>query len=112
MTEITVDKLMELYIDTLQKCDMQLLETNDDWIGYCIFEEFDIGAISFLHNNVLSRLKQANLITENIAQKSSLLREKFMKLQNTELWNINSVKHSKEWKEIFELSEEIRLLLK
>jgi len=111
MIEITVDKLMELYIDTLQKCGMQLLEMKDDYIGYCIFEEFDTGVISFLHNNTLSRLKQANLITETIAQKCTLLREKFMKLQNTELWNIKSVKHSQEWREILELSDEIRALL-
>ena len=100
-----------MFVDTLQKCGINLLEMNDEDIGYYVFEEFDIGATSFLHDDTLSKLKEANLITETIAQKSAALREKFMKLQNTEQWNVKSVRCSKKWREVLELSDEIKSCL-
>ena len=102
---------MELFVDTLQKCGVHLLEMNDDDIGYYIFEEFDVGATTFLHDNTLLILRTANLINEEISQKSSELRSKFMNLQDTDQWNVNSVKSSKEWREILELSDEIKSLM-
>ena len=104
----TVNDLMTDYIDTLQNCGLHLLEMSDEYIGYYIFEEFDGGVISFLHENTLSELRKANLITETISQKSAELRSKFMALESTDLWNVDSVKSSKEWREILELSDEIK----
>ncbi|MDQ2087479.1 hypothetical protein RBH29_13690 [Herbivorax sp. ANBcel31] len=108
---ISVEKLMEFYVDTLQKCGTNLLEMSDEDIEYNIFEEFDVGAISFLHDDTLSKLKKANLITEEISHKSSVLRSKFMFLQNTDLWNVSSVRNNKSWDEILKLSDEIKSLL-
>jgi len=107
----TVKDLMIDYVDTLKQCGLHLLEMSDEDIGYYIFEEFDGGAISFLHENTLSELKKANLITETVSQKSAELRSKFLALQDTDLWNIDSVKRSKEWREILELSDEIKSLI-
>ncbi|MDR3091273.1 MAG: hypothetical protein LBU36_03605 [Clostridiales bacterium] len=104
-------RLMELFVDTLQKCGTRLLEMSDEDVGYCIFEEFDIGSASFLHEDALLKLKEANLITEEISQKSIVLRNKFIEIQNTEQWNIQSVRESREWREILELSDEIKNLL-
>lgn len=109
--EISINKLMEFYVDTLEKCGENLLEMSDEDIKYNIFEEFDVGAISFLHDNTLSKLKEANLITEEISQKSSVLRSKFLLLQNTDLWNVVSVRNSRNWNEILKLSDEIKSLL-
>jgi hypothetical protein len=109
--EISSNKLMEFYIDTLEKCGTYLLEMSDEDIEYNIFEEFDVGAISFLHDDTLSKLKEANLITEEISQKSSVLRSNFLLLQNTDLWNIDSVRNSQNWNEILKLSDEIKSLL-
>lgn len=109
--DISVDKLMELYVDTLQKCGTHLLKMGDEDIEYNIFEEFDIGVISFLHDETLLKLKKANLITEKVSQKSSALRNKFMELQNTDQYNVESVRHSITWREILELSDEIKSLL-
>jgi hypothetical protein len=108
---ITMSKLMEFYIDTIQKCGTHLLDMDDDYIGYCVFEEFDSGATSFLHSDTLAKLAEANLITETISQKSSILRSKFLELQNTEHWNVESVKSSKRWRDVLELSDEIKTLL-
>jgi hypothetical protein len=109
--EISINKLMEFYVDTLEKCGTNLLKMSDEDIEYNIFEEFDVGAISFLHDDTLSKLKETNLITEEISQKSSVLRSKFLLLQNTDLWNIASVRNSENWNEILKLSDEIKSLL-
>ena len=108
---ITVNELMELFVDTLQKCGVRLLEMSDEHIEYYIFEEFNTGAGSFLHENSLNKLKKANLITETVLQKSTELRKKIFSLEKTNEWNVASVKYSKEWREILELSDEIKLLL-
>jgi hypothetical protein len=108
----TVNDLMEDFLDTLQQCGMHLLKMNNEEIEYYIFEEFDVCAGSFLHENTLSVLLESGLITENIAKKSSDLREKFFAMENTDQWNVNSIKRSIRWQEILELSDEIKSLLK
>lgn len=108
---ISTNKLMEFYIDTLEKCGTYLLKMSDEDIEYNIFEEFDLGVISFLHDDTLSKFKEANLITEEISQKSSVLRSNFMLLQNTDQWNVDSVRNSENWNKILKLSDEIKSLL-
>jgi hypothetical protein len=108
----TVSDLMGDFVATVQQCGTHLLKMSDEDIEYYIFEEFDVCAGSFLHKNTLSALYEARLITGNIAKKSSKLREKFFALENTDQWNVGSVKCSAEWREILELSDEIKLLLK
>ncbi len=107
----TVNDLMEDFTDTLQQCGTHLLKMSNEDVEYYIFEEFDVCAGSFLHQNTLSVLLGAGLITENIEKKSSELRKKFFALEHTDKWNADSVKHSTEWREILELSDEIKSLL-
>jgi hypothetical protein len=109
--ESTVAEKMELFLDTLQKCGMHLLNADTITIEFNIFEEFDIGANSFLHISNLIILKDAGLINELVLNKSIELRNKFMVLQGGEKWNIESVKNSTEWLEILELSDEIIRML-
>lgn len=106
--EATVTERMKLFLETLQKCGMYLIESDTITIEYNIFEEFDIGAVSFLHISNLIILKDAGLINELIMKKSIELRNKFMELQGSEKWNVESVKNSYEWLEILELSDEIK----
>lgn len=68
--DISADRLMESYIDTLQKCGTYLLTMSDDDIEYYIFEEFDIGATTFLHDDTLTKLTKADLINKEIAEKA------------------------------------------
>ena len=110
--DIGDEKLMELFVDTLQKCGLNILKMSDDCIAYNIFEEFDIGATSFLHINTLSRLRASNLINEKIVRKSSDLRNKFFQLQHGDQWNIESIKRTNEWMEVLTLSDEIKTLLR
>ncbi|OPX42929.1 hypothetical protein CLHUN_32530 [Ruminiclostridium hungatei] len=110
-TNISIDKLMDFYMDTLQKCGVYLLDMEDEDIEYNIFEEFDINVVSFLHQNTLSKLKDANLISEQIVEKSIELREKYLAMQNTEACNVESVRNNKEWRNILELSDNIKSLI-
>lgn len=109
--EIMISKLMELYLDTLQKCGIYLLDAEAEVIEYNIFEEFDIGVVSFLHDDNLSKLKEAGLINDKIMGKSSELRNMVIELQNSDKWNVEAVRNSHEWRSILELSDEIKIML-
>ena len=111
MVDIGEEKLMELFVDTLHKCGLNTLKMSDEYIAYSIFEEFDIGATSFLHMNTLSRLRASNMIDDKIVHKSSDLRNKYFHLQHGDQWNIESIKRSNEWMEVLKLSDEIKTLL-
>ncbi|WHX98454.1 hypothetical protein [Neobacillus sp. DY30] len=109
--EITNKQLMELFLDTIQRCGTHLYNMDDETIEYEIFEEFDIGVVSFLHNDSLSKLYSAGLISYEVMQKGLELRQKVQDLQNSGLWNMEALKRRNEWKEVFILSDEIRTML-
>lgn len=105
--EITPLELYEQFVYTLEQCGTYLLEASDDEIGYRIFEEFQIGAISFLHDNSLQRLKAFDLISDEVMIKSRQLRKEVMQIMDGEIWNIASIRSSDVWKEILLLSDDI-----
>ncbi len=111
MENISIEKLNELYVDTIKRCGTYLIDSDDLVIGYNIFEEFDIGAISYLHTDNLKKLVEDGLISVEIMRKSSTLRNKFLALQQGDEWNINAVRHSPRWKEILELADEINSMV-
>ena len=78
MEKISDKQLMEMYLDTLEKCGAYLLKKSDEDIEYNLFEEFDIGATTFLHDTVLGKLKLAGYIDSNIIEKSKKLRNQYM----------------------------------
>jgi len=110
MAKISVNELMEYFEYTLSQCGDYLLDMTDADIGYHLLEEFDVG-MPFLGDDALTRLKDAKLITEAIANKSSQLKHHYMSLQNTPLWDVTVVKTAPEWREILELSDDIKKLL-
>ena len=112
MENISVDNLFGLYIDTINHCGEFLLKSEDEEIGYRIFEEFDIGAISFLHEQNLKILVDEGMIDNATSDLSKELRAKFMKLQGSSIWGVEFVKTSKEWLEIMKLSDKIREAVK
>jgi hypothetical protein len=111
MNKISIDRLMELYVDTISKCGTYLLSEEDIIIEYNIFEEFDTGVISFLHTDSLQRLNEEGLISNEIMYKSIELRDLVLELQQGDKWNINAVRNSIEWKKVLELADEIKIML-
>ena len=107
MEKISLERLMKLYVDTIKKCGTYLLNEDDAVIGYNIFEEFDIGVISFLHINNLQKLKDAGLISDEMMRKSSILRNLVLELQQDDEWNVSAVRSSIDWLKVLELADEI-----
>ncbi|MGO4500576.1 hypothetical protein AB4114_32405 [Paenibacillus sp. 2RAB27] len=111
MESISIEELYELCVDTIKRCGTYLINSDDLVIEYNIFEEFDIGAISFLHTDNLKKLVGEGLISVDIMRKSSTLRNEFLAIQQGKEWNINAVRHSSRWKEILELADEINSMV-
>jgi len=106
MDNITIEKLNELFIDTLEKCSSRILQKDDDEIEYDLFEEFDIGMRSFLHEESLNRLLSENYINKEIMILSKKLRETALAIDEDK-WNLEEAKTTKEWADIFYLSDRI-----
>lgn len=104
MENITILELNNLFIDTIQKCRLDLLNENDEIIENEILEEFNSGVISFLHEKSLDKLLNEKYINEEIKELSLKLRERFLCLNN-EKFNANSIRNDEEWNEIFKLSK-------
>ncbi|EAA0331593.1 hypothetical protein DYZ52_00561 [Listeria monocytogenes] len=112
MKKLTVGGKFDWYIDTLEKSGMFILELSNEEIETFIFEDFIVGVTSFFSKNNLSELKANEIIDEDMEKKTYLLREKVLKIDNTDLWNINSVRQSSEWLDIFRRSDELKRQLK
>lgn len=108
MNKITVSKLFELYLDTLDKCGKDTRLLSDEMIEYNIFEEFIIGITSFLAPVSLDRLINNGLIDRQIYEDSEHLRALTLKLDGTAQWNVKSFRNSESWNEIIELSDKIK----
>ncbi len=111
MNAITAKEQYEFFLDALNSCGTFLLQCPKEEIEYRLFEEFDTDRISFLHENTLSKLQNAGLINEEILQKSLKLAAMFAAMEDTPLWNVESVLSEKAWHEIFALADEIKELL-
>lgn len=109
MNEISTDQLYDLYLDAVGRCTSEVHNLTDEEIEYYVFEEFDVGAHSFLHDDNLAKLLDARLIDEEMVAISREVRERWLALQKRS-WSIEEVKTKKEWEELFELCD--RLMVK
>ncbi|EDN7385558.1 hypothetical protein GPA37_08980 [Listeria monocytogenes] len=110
--KITIGGKFDWFIDTLEKSGMFILELSNEEIETFIFEDFIVGVTSFFSKNNLSELKANEIIDEDMEKNAYLLREKVLKIDNTDLWNINSVRQSSECLDIFRRSDELKRQLK
>jgi hypothetical protein len=99
MKRISVSKLNELYLDTVMRCTTDLLSRDDEEIGYQLFEEFDVGAQSFLHENSLVRLHHASFIDDEMFAISKEVRERWFALQKTSR-TIEEIRTNGEWRKL------------
>ncbi len=108
MENISLNQLYALYKDTLNKSGTYLLNEDNETINYNIFEEFDIGVISFLSETSLLKLLEGGLISNDEMKCGLELRKMVFDLQNNNEWNIESFRSSKNWKIVLELSDKLR----
>lgn len=100
--------IYDFFKDTLNNCGAFLLDMSDEEIGYLLFEEFDGDCVSFLNERNLNLLRQTGKITVEIVDMALELVSKFRSLENTKLWNVHSVRGNERWREIMELSDQIK----
>ncbi|MBC1571294.1 hypothetical protein HCJ25_06420 [Listeria sp. FSL L7-1426] len=112
MKKLTIGGKFDWFIDTLEKSGMFILELSNEEIETFIFEDFIVGVTSFFSKNNLDELKANEIIDADMERKAYLLREKVLKIDNTNLWNINSVRQNSEWLDIFRRSDELKRQLK
>lgn len=98
---------------TIYECNSDILLKEDEDVKYYLLEELPVDIVSYLHSNTLDILLNDGIIDEKIYNKSISLREKYLKIEieMPQLLNIQDIKLAKEWREIFELSDEILALL-
>lgn len=111
MSEISLRELYELYLDTLGRCTSDIRNRSDEGILYDLFEEFDVGVHSFFHTDNLAKLQTAGYIDDEMLRLSNEVRRKWLGLQHGG-WTIQQIKTEKEWQELFELCDQLRLKLK
>src|SRR5438270_13288271 len=104
MSQISARELYELYLDTIARCNRDLLKRSDEQIEHELFEEFDVGAHSFLHEDNLLKLRDAGFIDDTTVSLSKEEREKWLSLQNAPR-NAAAVRADGQWKELFDLCE-------
>lgn len=101
------------FVYTLKQCGKFLLHSTDEVIETCIFEDFDIGVRGDICDDNLEIFIEEGWSDEEIKEKCLQLRNLFFNIQSgqSQIWNIQSVRTSKVWLEILELSDEIKSLL-
>lgn len=111
MEKIDDVQLFKLFLRTLECCGIFLLNCGPRDIEYFLFEEFDGDSISFLHEASLSKLLDYGYISPKIYSKCQLLYKKYRQMEETSMWNVNSVKENPEWHAILSLSDEIKSMI-
>jgi len=106
VSEISVAELYELYLDTVGRCTSELLNRSDEEIEYDLFEEFDVGAHSFLHEDSLAKLRHAGFIDDEMVAVGKRVRESWLELSQ-EPWTIQDIKTRQEWRELFRLCDRL-----
>lgn len=109
MDEKKIKNLNINFIDTINRCSMNLINKSDEEIEYEIYEQIDIGMTSFLHEIALNILIENGYIDSEIKTLSMDLRKMFVEItENYEDICAESVRKEKGWHEILKLSDLIR----
>lgn len=111
MEKLSIGGKFGWFLDTLSKSGIFVKNLSDREIETYIFEDFIVGVISFMQTKNLQELKEYGIIDDKIMKMSLDLRERTIKLDNSELWNVESVKHSSVWLGILDLSDELKSLI-
>jgi hypothetical protein len=109
MKEISVAQLYGLYLDTLGRCGSDLRHQSDEVIEHQLFEEFDVGAHSFLHEDNLIKLRRDGYIDDQMLSMSKEVRRLWLTLEK-KAWTISEIKTTREWQALFELCDRLRLI--
>ena len=94
MTEMSTEQLYDFYIDTIGRCTSELRNLTNEEIEYNLFEEFDVGVHSFLHDDNLAKLRDGGFIDNETLALYREVRQRWLALQKPS-WSIEEVKTGK-----------------
>lgn len=112
MKKLTIEQSFEYYLSSLNRLGMYTINLEDDEIKHEIFEELAIDYPASLSQYTREVLEDNDIIDRNISLLSKQLQTKLLELERGEiLWNVKAVKTTSEWKEVLQLSDEIKELI-
>ena len=107
MKEISPEELYSLYKDTLYKCQSKIFNYADDIVETMVFEDFVIGATSFLHDDSLNTLINNHLIEKKQYDLSREIRALFFEIEDCEELTMDCLRgQSEKWKHLTSLVDE------
>lgn len=105
---ISLDKLFEVYLDTVERATSDIRNRQDEEILYDLYEQFDTGAWSFFHEDTLANLRQGGCIDDEMVALSKEARERWLKLFERD-WTVAEIKTNPEWQKLFEICDRLKL---
>ncbi|WP_137663316.1 hypothetical protein [Enterococcus hulanensis] len=111
MKELTIGESFNVFFNSL-KIKNNLENMTDQELYNYIFEDFLGDIVAYLSPYTLDRLKNEGIIDEDIYSLAKNIRNELFEMINGPLWNVNSVKISKEWGKIFEDLKKIDILVR
>lgn len=111
LKELTIGESFNGFFNSL-KIKNNLENMTDQELYNYIFEDFLGDIVAYLSPYTLDRLKNEGIIDEDIYSLAKNIRNELFEMINGPLWNVNSVKISKEWSKIFEDLKKIDILVR
>jgi len=107
MKEISPEELYSLYKDTLYKCQSKIFNYADDIVETMVFEDFVIGATSFLHDDSLNTLINNHLIDKKQYDLTRRIRALFLEIEDCGELTMECLKgRSEKWLHLTSLVDE------
>ena len=112
MRILTIEESFDYYLSTLQWCSIGLLEKSDCEIEYEFVENFRIEYTAFLSPYTRNRLLDYGIIDDEISSNSEMLQNMLLEMEASDSeWNVVGIRNSKNWREVFKLSDKIKSLI-
>ena len=107
MEVISPEELYSLYRDTLYKCQSKIFNYADDIVETMVFEDFVIGATSYLHDDSLNTLINNHLIDKKQYDLSKEIRALFFEIEDCGELTMDCLRgQSEKWKHLTSLVDE------
>ena len=111
MDKISVDKSLDLYLNTLSYLDEKYINASDEELEHYILEELDADAHTFLHTYTVNLLIDNDLIPNSVADDSDALRT-FVKELIDKKRKLHQIRFDNDWKKARQLARDILTKIK
>lgn len=111
LKKLTTEQSFEYYLSSLCMLGMHTINLSDEEIEYEIFEELAIDYPAALSPYTRELLVDNDIIDRELSLLSKQLQTKLFELDGGILWNVKALRTTLEWKEVLQLSDEIKELI-